>query len=63
MKNEDFKIGDLVQLPTEVKGHIKRKKEIFATITLLDEFIEKPKFANDKPIKVRICKYENLIKL
>ena len=27
MKNEDFKIGDLVQLPTEVKGHIKRKKE------------------------------------
>ena len=63
MKNEDFQIGDLVQLPTGVQGNIKRKKENFATITILDEFIEPPKFANDKPVKVRICKYEKLIKL
>ena len=63
MKNEDFQIGDIVQLPSGAKGNVKRKSLTFATITLLEEFIEKPKFANEKPIKVRICKYKNLVKL
>ena len=63
MKNEDFQIGDFVQLPTGVQGHIKKKYQIFATIKLLDKFVEVPTDKSQKPISSRICNYNKLIKI
>ena len=60
---ENFEIGDFVQLPTGVQGHIKKKYQIFATIKLLDKFVEVPTDKSQKPISSRICNYNKLIKL
>ena len=60
---ENFEIGDFVQLPTGVQGHIKKKYQIFATIKLLDKFVEVPTDKSQKQISSRICNYNKLIKL
>ena len=60
---ENFDIGDFVQLPSGVQGHIKKKYQIFATIKLLDKFVEVPTDKSQKPISSRICNYNKLIKL